>query len=83
VVQEGAFWDSLQRQAQELGLRGWARGTEDGRIEAVFEGEPETVRRMIGWCYSDPIGAEVHTTSVYQETPSHDLTDFRAATRPG
>jgi hypothetical protein len=27
-VQEGAFLDSLQRQAQELDLRGWAQNTE-------------------------------------------------------
>jgi acylphosphatase len=47
-------------------------------VEAVFEGEPEAVRRMIGWCYSDRSGIEVHATSVYQETPSHDLINFEA-----
>jgi acylphosphatase len=77
-VQEGAFLDSLQRQAQELGLRGWGRNTQDGRVEALFEGEPEAVRRMIGWCYSDRSGAEVHATSVHQETPSDDLIGFKA-----
>ena len=76
VVQEGAFQDALRRQAQELGLRGWVRNIRDGRVEAVFEGEPEAVRRMIRWCYSGRSGAEVHATSVPQEMPSHDLTDF-------
>ena len=76
VVQEGAFRASMRRQAEELGLRGWARSTQDGRVEAVFEGEPEAVRRMIRWCYTDRSGAEVHSTSIHQETPSHDLIGF-------
>jgi acylphosphatase len=70
--------DKMRRQAEELGLRGWARSTQDGRVEAVFEGEPEAVRRMIRWCYTDRSGAEVHSTSVHQETPSHDLIGFEA-----
>ena len=77
-MQEEAFRDSLQRQAQELGLRGWVRNIQDSRVEAVFEGEPEAVRRMIEWCYSERSGAEVHATSVYQETPSRDLINFEA-----
>jgi hypothetical protein len=31
---------------------------------------------MIRWCYSNRSGAEVHSTSVHRETPSHDLPDF-------
>ena len=75
-MEEGAFRDSVQRQAEELDLRGWVRNTQDGRVEGVFEGEPQAVRRMVGWCYSDRSGAEVHATSVYQETPSRDLLGF-------
>jgi acylphosphatase len=45
-------------------------------VEAVLEGEPEEVRLMIRWCYGDRSGAEVHSTSVHLETPSHDLTGF-------
>ena len=52
-MQEGAFLDSLQRQAQELDLRGWAQNTEDGRVEVVVEGKPEAVRQVLRWCYSD------------------------------
>jgi acylphosphatase len=77
-VQEGAFLDSLQRQVQELDLRGWAQNTEDGRVEVVVEGKPEAVRQVLRWCYSDRSGAEVHATSVHQETPSRDLVGFKA-----
>lgn len=77
-MQGGAFRDSLRRQVEEFSLRGWIRNTQNGQVEAVFEGKPEAVRRMIGWCYNDRSGAEVHATSVHQETPSPDLVGFEA-----
>jgi acylphosphatase len=68
-VQGVAFRDSTRQQAEELGLHGWVRNTQDGRVEAVFEGEPETVRQMIEWCESGPSSADVDDVSVEQETP--------------
>jgi len=67
----------MQRQALELGLRGWGQTTADGRVEGVFEGEPEAVWQMLGWFYSDRLGTEVHATSVYQGTPSRNLVGFK------
>jgi acylphosphatase len=76
IVRDATFKDSARRKAKSFGLRGWVRDTQDGRVEALLEGEPGEVRLMIRWCYSDRLGAEVHSTSVHQETSSHDLTDF-------
>ena len=68
-VQGVAFRDSARSQAEELGLNGWIRNTQDGRVEAVFEGEPDTVSEMIEWCKSGPSSADVDDVSVEQETP--------------
>ena len=69
--------EHVRRQAEELGLRGWVRNTQDGRVEALFEGEAEAVRQMIKWFFNDSSsGVEVHATSVHQETPSPDLVGF-------
>ena len=76
IVRDATFKDAVRRKAKSFGLRGWVRDTQDGRVEVLLEGELEEVRLMIRWCYGDRSGAEVHSTSVYQETPSHDLTDF-------
>ena len=77
VVQDADFLERLRRQAEELGLRGWARKTQDGRVEALFEGEAQAVRQMIKWFFGDSSsGVEVHVTSVYQATPSLDLIGF-------
>ena len=76
VVQDVTFLERVRRQAEELSLRGWVRTTQDGRVEALFEGEAEAVRQMIKWFFRDTSGVEVHATSVHQETPSPDLVGF-------
>jgi len=68
-VQGVFFRDSTRQEAERLGLSGWVRNTEEGRVEAVFEGEPEAVRQMIEWCESGPSSADVDDVSVEQETP--------------
>jgi acylphosphatase len=76
-VQDLTFLERVRRQAEELGLRGWVRNTEDGRVEVLLEGEAEAVREMIEWFFSaSSSGVEVHATSVYQATPSPDLVGF-------
>ena len=68
-VQGVSFRDATRQQAEFLGLGGWVRNLQDGRVEAVFEGETETVRQMIEWCESGPSSADVDDVSVEQETP--------------
>jgi acylphosphatase len=76
-VQDLTFLERVRRQAEELGLRGWVRNTEDGRVEVLLEGEAEAVRQMIEWFFSaSSSGVEVHATSVFQEIPSPDLVGF-------
>ena len=75
-MQDATFLERVQRQAEELGLRGWVRNTQDGRVEALFEGEAEAVRQMIKCFFSDSSGVEVHATSVHLKTPSPDLVGF-------
>src|SRR4051812_48920737 len=68
-VQGVSFRDAARQEAQELGLNGWVRNLQDGRVEAIFEGEPDTVRQMIDWCESGPSSADVDEVSVEQEAP--------------
>lgn len=68
-VQGVSFRDATRRQAEQLGLSGWVRNTQDGQVEAVFEGDADTVRQMIGWCESGPSSADVEDVSVENEHP--------------
>ncbi len=69
-VQGVNFRGATQEEAERLGLNGWVRNLQDGRVEAVFEGDPETVRQMIDWCESGPSSADVDDVTVEQEEPS-------------
>lgn len=68
-VQGVFFRDSCQRMAYSAGVNGWVRNRNDGRVEAVFEGDPEAVDRMVGWCRQGPRRADVVDVEVIQEEP--------------
>jgi acylphosphatase len=66
-VQGVFFRDTLRRQAAALGVSGWARNTSEGTVEAVFEGEPDAVERMVALSREGPHGARVDRVDVVDE----------------
>lgn len=54
VVQGVFFRSETARLAQRLGLTGWVRNLDDGRVEAVFEGEQEDVKKAVEFCKRGP-----------------------------
>jgi acylphosphatase len=75
-VQGVFFRDTCARRASIHGVSGWVRNTRDGRVEAVFEGEPDAVRSMVEWCRRGPARAIVTNVEVKAETPE-GLGSFR------
>jgi acylphosphatase len=61
--------DSAWRAALEAGVAGCVRNLPDGSVEAVFEGEPEAVERLIRFARSGPPDAEVREVEVTEEPP--------------
>lgn len=70
-VQGVSFRDATRSQAEQLGLSGWVRNTQDGQVEAVFEGDADTVQQMVEWCRSGPSSADVEDLSVDKEQPEN------------
>lgn len=68
-VQGVWFRASTKRVAESLGLSGWVRNLPDGRVEAVFEGDEESVRKAVDWCRKGPEGAVVTHLEVMYEPP--------------
>jgi acylphosphatase len=66
-VQGVFFRDSLRRLAERNGVAGWVRNNRDGTVEAVVEGDPESVQRLVDYCRSGPRGAHVDRVDVYDE----------------
>ena len=74
-VQGVFFRDSLRRLAEREGVSGWARNTSEGTVEAVFEGEPDDVERLVSFAKIGPPDAIVEAVNVSQEEPE-GLTGF-------
>ncbi len=67
---QGVFFRASTRQrASELGVSGWVANRPDGRVEAVFEGGPAAVRRMVEWMHEGPERATVDGVEVDYEEP--------------
>ncbi len=68
-VQGVFFRDTTRRQALQRGVAGWVRNRPDGSVEAVFEGEPDAVARLVELCREGPRGAAVARVDVSEEEP--------------
>jgi acylphosphatase len=71
AVQGVFFRDTTRRTALSHGVAGWARNRADGTVEAVFEGEPESVDALIRFAHEGPRGAHVEHVEVLDEPPEH------------
>jgi acylphosphatase len=63
------FRDTTRQRARQHGVDGWVRNTEDGTVEAVFEGPADGVERMVDFMREGPRGARVDRVEVLEEEP--------------
>jgi acylphosphatase len=68
-VQGVFFRDATRRLAERHGVTGSVRNTTDGTVEAVFEGSPDAVDKLVAFCEEGPRGAAVERVEVYEESP--------------
>jgi acylphosphatase len=74
---QGVFYrDTCRRTAAQLGVTGWVRNCLDGTVEAVVEGEPSAVDRLVDWMRDGPPYARVDRLEIHDEQPE-GLRDFR------
>jgi acylphosphatase len=66
-VQGVFFRDTVRRRALEAGVAGWVRNNPDGSVEAVFEGAPAAVERLVTLCHEGPRGARVDRVEAFDE----------------
>jgi len=71
-VQGVYYRASTRERALQLGLAGYARNLDDGRVEVLIVGEPATVHSLIRWLHVGPPAANVSDVAV-QEIPLRDL----------
>ncbi len=76
-VQGVFFRDSTRRMAHRLGVTGWVKNLPDGRVEAVFEGDEEAVKKIVEWCHEGPPAARVDRVEVHYEPFTGEFETFK------
>jgi acylphosphatase len=71
-VQGVFFRDECRRTARDARVTGWVTNRPDGRVEACFEGDVDSVARLVAWCRRGPPGAHVTAVEVLNEEPVGD-----------
>ena len=76
IVQGVFFRQKTRQQAQSRGVTGWIRNMDDGRVEAIFEGEEDSVKALVDFCSKGPKGALIINVDVAFETFAGEFQDF-------
>ena len=58
-VQGVFFRQFIQKRAEELGLVGWVKNLDDGRVEVVIEGDKEKIDKILVHLREGPLLAKV------------------------
>jgi len=74
---QGVFFRSETREkAKKRGVNGWIRNLPDDRVEAVFEGEQESVEKLVESLKRGPPRARVTGVNVAWEHYTGEFEDF-------
>jgi len=66
---------SAQMKARELGLSGWARNRDDGRVELVACGQQQMLQALLDWLWQGSRHARVEKVEVF-DSADCDHSDF-------
>ncbi len=75
-VQGVLFRETTKRRARSLNVTGWIRNRDDGKVEAVFEGEEDDVSAMVEFCRRGPPRAKVTNTDVLGDNYMGEFDSF-------
>jgi len=66
----------IKRQAENLGVTGWVRNRRDGAVEAVAEGDTQTLETLIKLCRQGPEVAGVEDVQDEWSEATGEFPDF-------
>ena len=71
TVQMVSFRYYTKYEADLLGLNGWVKNNPDGKVEAVFEGEEDKIKKITEFCKKGPSSATIEDVKITEETPEN------------
>lgn len=75
-VQGVSFRWHVLREAAALELTGFVRNDSDGSVGAVFEGEEDALKKILGFCRKGPPGARVEAVEADWKNYSGEFEGF-------
>lgn len=75
-VQGVGYRHFVLRAGRRLGLSGWTRNLEDGRVEILAEGAGESLEALGAELRAGPPGARVEAIESLDASPGPGLSDF-------
>ena len=75
-VQGVGYRQFVKHWARKFGLTGWVRNLDDGRVEAVVQGEPKKIHVLLKICRKGPPVSKVAAVQVQEESGSETFEAF-------
>ena len=75
-VQGVFFRQALKVIAIKNNVTGWVRNLEDGRVEALLEGDIDAVNAVVEWAHGGPANSRVDDVEIKNEVFKDEFTDF-------
>ena len=75
-VQGVFFRQALKVMAKKNDVFGWVKNLENGRVEAVLEGDEEKINRLVEWSHGGPANARVEDVEIRNEKFSGEFIKF-------
>ncbi len=76
-VQGVFFRGAAATQARALGIVGYARNRDDGRVEIVAEGDSNALGILAAWAARGPTSARVEDVQIEWSEPLDEFDEFR------
>ncbi|MBI4174218.1 MAG: acylphosphatase [Candidatus Aenigmarchaeota archaeon] len=76
-VQDVSFRSFIKRNADTMGLKGFVRNRDDGKVEALIEGEKDMIEALIEAIRAGPERAIVKDVDIEWRPYSGIYTDFK------
>ena len=75
-VQGVFFRQALKVMAIKNNVTGWVRNLDDGRVEALLEGDIEGINTVVEWAHGGPANSRVDDVEIRNEDFKDEFTDF-------
>lgn len=75
-VQGVGFREFVRRTARKLGVTGWTKNLQDGRVEIVGQSDRKTLEKFIKICERGPFLSEVKDVSIEWQDVLEEFENF-------